>query len=76
MFKRRNRKIALLLVGAALVVASLAIPLVAVLTTPAPGTGIIGGADAPTYWLLYTQLKMYIPTALGCAALIGGLACR
>ena len=63
--KRRltTRGKCLLMLGVALTVLSLLLPLAA--TAPSAGTGIIGGASAPTYWFLYGQLHLYLLTALG-----------
>ena len=54
----------LLAIGTVLIALSLLLPLAAT-AAPSAGTGIIGGAGAPTYWLLYGQLHLYLLTALG-----------
>ena len=63
----KKKRTCLLAVGIIVVVLSFAIPLVAVAAAPRQGTGIIGGAGAPTYWLLYRTWHLYVATTIGTA---------
>ena len=76
MKKRRYLNVALLTIGLALAVASFVIPLVALAAAPPDAGGIIGGADAPTYWFLYVQMRGYVLTAVGAALMASSLFVR
>lgn len=61
----KKKRMLWIAIGLAMVVLSFVIPLVMVAITPSQGTGIIGGADHPTYWLLYRARHLYFVTAIG-----------
>ena len=61
----KKKRIALIAAGMTVLALSFAIPLVAVAMATEQGTGIIGGADSPTYWLLYRTWHLYVATAAG-----------
>ena len=60
-----KNRIGVIAIGMAMVVLSFAVPLLMVAMTPEQGTGIIGGAAGPTYWLLYRTRHLYFATAIG-----------
>lgn len=54
------------IISALAIVASLIVPLIAVISADGPSVGIIGGADTPTYLLFY---RSYI--WLTCLGIVG-----
>jgi hypothetical protein len=69
----KKKRIALIAAGITVLALSFAIPLVAVAMATGQGTGIIGGADHPTYWLLYRTWHLYFVTAIGTALTAVGI---
>ncbi len=60
------------IISAFAIVASLIVPLIAVISADGPSVGIIGGADAPTYLLLSTVLMPFRAFIwLACLGIVG-----
>ena len=74
------KRLILIACGLLLIITSLLIPFIFVedAITKASEIGIIGGADAPTYalvyWLTYSQFKLGIFTFAGIIAVLFGIA--
>ena len=69
-----SKKIKLLIIisGLTLVLASFIIPIFMVNSVNSVTTGIIGGADVPTFSMLYWKFKLYILTFIGALAAVWG----